>query len=75
MPPITIGLGPGFLAEKDVDFIIETMRGHNLGKIIDNGFAIQNTRIPDNINGFSKKRVVYSKELGIIKNICDIVIQ
>ncbi|GAA0863038.1 selenium-dependent molybdenum cofactor biosynthesis protein YqeB [Paraclostridium tenue] len=72
MAPITIGLGPGFFAGKDVDFVIETMRGHNLGKIIDNGFAIKNTGTPGNISGFSKERVVYSKESGIIKNICDI---
>ena len=72
MAPITIGLGPGFFAGEDVDFVIETMRGHNLGRVIDKGFAIKNTGIPGNINGFSKERVIYSKESGVIRNACDI---
>lgn len=72
MAPITIGLGPGFTAGYDVDFVIETMRGHNLGKVISRGCAVENTGVPGNINGFSKERVIYSKQLGVIKNICDI---
>ena len=72
MAPITVGLGPGFRAGYDVKFVIETMRGHNLGRIIFNGYATENTGIPGNINGFSKERVIYSNESGIIKNICDI---
>lgn len=72
MAPITIGLGPGFEAGYDVDFVIETMRGHDLGRIITKGYATENTGIPGNINGFSKERVIYSTEDGIINNICDI---
>ena len=34
MAPVTVGLGPGFTAGEDVDYVIETMRGHNLGRII-----------------------------------------
>ena len=34
MAPLTVGLGPGFTAGEDVDYVIETMRGHNLGRII-----------------------------------------
>ena len=34
MAPITIALGPGFMAGKDVDVVIETMRGHKLGRTI-----------------------------------------
>lgn len=72
MAPITIGLGPGFKAGYDVDFVIETMRGHDLGRIIFNGYATKNTGIPGDINGFSKERVIHSSESGIIKNICEI---
>ena len=43
MAPLTIGLGPGFAAGEDVDIVIETMRGHNLGRIIREGSAIPNT--------------------------------
>ncbi len=39
MAPLTIALGPGFCAGEDVDVVIETMRGHNLGRIITNGRA------------------------------------
>ncbi|WP_297599199.1 selenium-dependent molybdenum cofactor biosynthesis protein YqeB [uncultured Cetobacterium sp.] len=64
MAPITIGLGPGFEAGKDVDLVIETMRGHNLGKVISEGKASQNTGIPGEIAGFSKERVIYSSNEG-----------
>ena len=52
MAPITIALGPGFTAGEDVDVVIETMRGHRLGRIIKEGSAIPNTGIPGVIKGF-----------------------
>ena len=54
MAPITIALGPGFTAGEDVDVVIETMRGHRLGRIIKEGSAIPNTGIPGVIKGFGK---------------------
>ncbi len=74
MAPLTIALGPGFCAGKDVNYVIETMRGHNLGRIIDNGTAAPNTGIPGLIAGQSVKRVVRAPEYGVIhpiKNIGD----
>lgn len=68
MAPITIGLGPGFCAGEDVNIVIETMRGHNLGRIIEKGFAIANTGVPGEINGVSKERVIYSPTRGTINN-------
>ena len=44
MAPITIALGPGFMAGKDVDVVIETMRGHKLGRTIYQGTALKNNR-------------------------------
>lgn len=76
MAPITIALGDGFEAGKDVDIVIETMRGHNLGRIITKGSALKNTGIPGEIRGVSKDRVIYSPEEGkffAIKKIGDIV--
>lgn len=76
MAPITIALGDGFEAGKDVDIVIETMRGHNLGRIITEGRALKNTGIPGEIKGVSKDRVIYSPEKGrffAIKKIGDIV--
>mgnify|MGYP002519517627 CR=1 FL=1 len=72
MAPITIGLGPGFCASKDVDIVIETMRGHNLGRIIEKGYAKENTGIPGEINGVSKERVIYSPINGTILNVREI---
>jgi len=68
MAPITIALGPGFCAGEDVDIVIETMRGHDLGRIIEKGYAVANTGIPGFVKGISKDRVIYSPSSGIISN-------
>lgn len=76
LAPITIGLGPGFSAGKDVDIVIETMRGHNLGRLIFHGEALPNTGIPGLVGGESTLRVIYSDyegELKIRKDIGEIV--
>lgn len=72
MADITIALGPGFTAGEDVDVVIETTRGHNLGRLIFQGQAAKNTGIPGSIMGFSKERVIYSPCHGIMKNVLDI---
>ena len=72
MAPITIALGPGFEAGVDVDAVIETKRGHNLGRVYYSGWAIANTGIPGNIGGYSKERVIHSPADGIMKNIASI---
>ncbi|MDV4152704.1 selenium-dependent molybdenum cofactor biosynthesis protein YqeB [Clostridium sp. AL.422] len=72
MSPITIALGPGFKAGKDVDVVIETMRGHNLGRLIFDGYAMPNTGVPGEIGGYSKERVIYSDSDGVIRNISSI---
>lgn len=76
MAEITIGLGPGFEAGVDCDIVIETMRGHDLARIIEQGFAKENTSIPGIIDGFSNERVIYSDfdgQFTHIKSISDIV--
>lgn len=72
MAPITIALGPGFKAGKDVDVVIETNRGHNLGRLIFNGEAQADTGAPGNIGGYTKERVIYSPCDGVINNIREI---
>ncbi|WP_027632722.1 selenium-dependent molybdenum cofactor biosynthesis protein YqeB [Clostridium hydrogeniformans] len=72
MAPITIGLGPGFEAGKDVDAVIETMRGHDLGRIILEGKPMENTGMPGEIKGYSKERVIYSGKTGIINTLSKI---
>lgn len=58
MAPITIGVGPGFEAGKDVDLVVETVRGHYLGRVIYEGTAIKNTGIPGNILGHTEDRII-----------------
>jgi len=56
--PLVIGLGPGFVAGKDVHFVIETNRGHHLGRILSSGTAEPNTGIPGSIGGYTEERVL-----------------
>lgn len=72
MAPITIGLGPGFTAGKDVDAVIETMRGHRLGRVILEGEALPNTGIPGAVAGVTKERVIHSPAEGIFRNVCQV---
>lgn len=67
MAPLTIALGPGFCAGEDVDFVVETMRGHDLGRIITDGWAIPNTGVPGVVAGVSKERVIHSPAAGEIR--------
>lgn len=72
LAPVTIGLGPGFEAGKNVHAVIETNRGHNLGRIIYEGKAAENTGIPGIIQGYGKERVIYASAEGILKTVHDI---
>ena len=67
-----MALGPGFTAGEDVDYVIETMRGHSLGRIIKKGSALPNTGVPGLIAGIGKERVIHSPAAGNMKNICQI---
>ena len=64
MAPITIGLGPGFTAGGGVDAVIETMRGHRLGRVIYEGAALPNTGVPGPIAGFAAERVIHAPASG-----------
>lgn len=68
MAPLTIALGPGFEAGKDVDYVIETQRGHRLGRVIEEGSAEPNTGIPGVIAGYGKERVIHSPAAGVMHN-------
>ena len=68
MAPITVALGPGFEAEAEVDVVIETMRGHDLGRLIFQGSAKPNTGVPGLIEGMGKERVIHAPVGGIISN-------
>lgn len=65
--PLVIGMGPGFSAGDDVDLVIETMRGHDLGRIITRGEAIPNTNTPGEIGGESDRRVLRAPAEGLFR--------
>ena len=69
MAPATIALGPGFVAGVDVDAVIETSRGHKLGRVITAGAAKPNTGIPGIIGGYGKERVMHSPAEGVLRNV------
>jgi len=62
--PLVIGLGPGFEASIDVHKVIETLRGHNLGRIIEKGCPEPNTGIPGPIGGFTSERLLRAPCFG-----------
>ena len=69
MAPLVIGVGPGFTAGQDVHLVIESMRGHNLARIITDGMAHPNTGVPGNIAGFTSERVIHAPAAGYIHDV------
>ncbi len=65
--PLVIGLGPGFNAGRDVHTVIETNRGHNLGRLIVSGPAEANTGVPGEIGGYSAERVLRAPQDGVFR--------
>jgi len=63
--PLVIGLGPGFTAGKDVHVVIETNRGHHLGKMILKGEAEPDTGIPGDVGGYTIERLLRTMKKGI----------
>jgi len=63
--PLVIGLGPGFQAGVDVRMVIETNRGHNLGRVLLDGAAEANTGIPGDIGGYAQERVLRAPCNGV----------
>ena len=69
MAPLVIGVGPGFTAGQDVHLVIESMRGHNLARIITDGMAQPNTGVPGNIASFTSERVIHAPAAGYIYDV------
>ena len=65
--PIVIGLGPGFTAPRDVHAVVETKRGHDLGKVLLDGAAAPNTGIPGDIAGYGRERLLRAPVSGIFR--------
>lgn len=69
MAPKTIALGPGFQAGRDADLVIETMRGHQLGRVIHEGSALPDTGVPGVIRGYGAERVIHAPAAGRMENL------
>ncbi len=66
LAPLTIALGPGFEAGRDVHMVVETKRGHDLGRVITQGQAAPNTGRPGNIAGEDVRRVLRAPQEGVL---------
>ncbi len=69
---LVVALGPGFFAGKDAHSVVETNRGHNLGRLILEGAADPDTGIPGSIQGETIRRVIRAPENGIFQPLVDI---
>ena len=65
--PIVLALGPGFTAGVDCHGVVETKRGHYLGRLILAGSAIPNTGVPGDIGGYSAQRIIRATADGIFE--------
>jgi xanthine dehydrogenase accessory factor len=63
--PAVVALGPGFIAGVDVHGVVETKRGHTLGRVIWEGAAEPNTGVPGEVAGFGVERVLRSPAVGV----------
>lgn len=72
--PVVVGVGPGFVAKTDVHAVIESMRGHYLGRVLLTGHALPNTGIPGEVGGYTNERILRAPCSGIfhaVRNISD----
>lgn len=70
--PIVIAVGPGFTAGEDCHCVIETKRGHYLGRCIYQGSAIPNSGIPGNIGGYTTERILRAPCGGVFEPVVSI---
>ena len=70
--PLVIGLGPGFTAGTDCHAVIETNRGHWLGRVIWEGPAEPDTGVPGEIGGRRAERVLHAPAGGVLRTLAEI---
>lgn len=72
LAPFVVALGPGFEAGRDAHAVVETNRGHDLGRVILRGAAEGDTGVPGVIAGQDRKRVIYAPVAGAVEALCAI---
>ncbi len=65
--PVVLGVGPGFTAGIDCHAVVETQRGHYLGRVLYKGSAAANTGVPGDIGGYTVERIVRATAEGIFR--------
>ena len=70
--PAVIGVGPGFTAGEDCHAVVETMRGHTMGRVYYQGSALPNTAVPGLIGGFAGERVLRAPADGVFRQALEI---
>ena len=65
--PVVVAVGPGFTAGKDCHAVVETQRGHYLGRAIYKGSAAPNTGVPGNIGGYTVERIIRAPQAGTFR--------
>lgn len=70
--PVVIGVGPGFTAGEDCHAVVETMRGHTLGRVYEEGSALPNTAVPGLIGGYAGERVLRAPADGVFCQLLEI---
>jgi len=69
---LMIGLGPGFTAGVDCHAVVETRRGHRLGRVLWNGTAASDTRVPEAVEGYDVDRVLRAPKPGVMLGLAEI---
>ena len=69
---VVVGLGPGFTAGVDCHAVVETSRGHDLGRVIREGAAKPNTGVPGPIGGYTIERLLRAPQAGVFTSIAGI---
>jgi len=67
--PLILGLGPGFEAGVDCHAVIETRRGHHLGRILWQGRASPDTKVPEAVEGYAVDRVLRAPRSGVMQGL------
>lgn len=67
MAPAVVAVGPGFTAGVDCHAVVETMRGHTLGRVYYRGSALPNTNVPGLIGGYAGERVLRAPADGVFR--------
>jgi xanthine dehydrogenase accessory factor len=70
--PVVVALGPGFVVGRDAHAVVETKRGHTLGRVLREGEALANTGVPGEIGGFDEERLLRAPTAGVFLGIREI---